>query len=168
MGIFSGIGGAKVGIGGVYFEAGNYVVKIKAVKMVESRKKDDLYTVECDIKQSDNPKLKPGTMATYQASAKNDSFLGNVKGFLAACNGADPTSEAELAATFANPKDAEDAAEYSVSPDNPLAGTWLNLNCVLKKTKLQSDFTVHNWKPYPLPGQALHPDYVAEQQAAGK
>ena len=105
-------------------------------------------------------------MATWQTNSKNDSFLGNVKGFLAACNGADPTNEAELAATFPGPKDAEDTARYSVSSDNPLAGTWLNLNCVKKKTKAGGDFTVHNWAPYPKAGQKLHPEYEAEQRAA--
>ena len=163
MGIFSGIGDAKVGIGGVYFDTGNYVVKIRAAKMVLSRKKDDLYTVECDVKESDNQAIRPGTMATWQTNAAYDSFLGNVKAFLAATNGADPSNEAELAATFPNKGDAEAAAEYSVSADNPLAGTWLNLNCVKKKTKSGGDFTVHNWSVYPKAGQSLHPEYVAEQ-----
>lgn len=162
MGMFSGIGGAKVGIGGVYFEAGNYVVKLKAVKNVNSRKGVDLFTVENDVKESDNSKIRPGTMATWQTSSKNDSFLGNVKGFLTACNGGDPTNEADVAAAFPNDAESEAIAAMSVGPDNPLAGTWLNLNCVLKKTREGKDFTVHNWSPYPRAGQALHPEYVAE------
>lgn len=164
MGLFSGIGGAKVGVGGAYFSAGQYIVRLKLVKIVQSRKHEDLYTVETIVKSSNNPDIKVGELRTWQTNAKRDSFLGNVKGFLAACNGVDPSNEVQVAELFPNPEEAEAAAEFSVDEkENPLGGIWLNLSCVLKKTKAGGDFTVHNWMPYPAEGQMLHPDYVAEQ-----
>lgn len=165
MGVFSGIGDAKISAGGVYFEApGNYVVKIRATKLVRSRNNEDLYTAECDIKESDHRDRKAGTQASWQCNAKHDSFKGNVKAYLAACNGVDPNDEAAVKALFKDSKDAEDAAEFSVSSDNPTAGTWLNLSCVKTETRKKTPFTVHKWSPYPRPGQALHPEYVEEQK----
>jgi hypothetical protein len=153
MSYFSGIGSAKIGISSAYFEAGNYVVDIVAVKMVNSRKREDLYTIETCVVESDNPKVIVGRKYTCQYNRKHDSFFGNVKGFLAAANGVepDPRNEKEIATLFTDESGrdiAEEVAEMSVSDENPLAGTRLTLNCVIKKTRAGNDFTIHNWSPY--------------------
>lgn len=163
MGYFSGIGNAKVSMGGAYYPPGKYVTLITACKIVSNRNSEDLFTVETEVKESNNPEVKPGEKRTYQCKVKSDSFLGNVKAFLGACNGADPNNETQMREVFADNKAAEDAADFAIDEkENPLAGTWLNLTCTNKKTKksgYKDDFTVHSWTPYPQTGQTPHPDF---------
>jgi hypothetical protein len=148
--MFGGIGQATIGQGGVYFLPGKYEVEVVAVKMIETRKKEDMFIVECLINESDNPERRVGTKAAYCCNRKHDSFLGNVKAFLAACNGADPENEAQVAEVFMeNGRDTtQDVADFAIDEkENPLAGTKLGLTCVNKKTRTGGDFTLHFWQP---------------------
>lgn len=152
---FGGIGGAKIGQGGVYFLPGKYRVELAKVALINSRKREDMFVVETTIQESDVPERKPGTKCSYICNMKNDSALGNIKAFLAACAGADPDNEKEVEAAFTdkNGQDiTEETAEMAVSDENPLAGTVLDLVCVNKQTRGSPgnpphDFTLHFWKP---------------------
>jgi hypothetical protein len=149
MGIFTGIGEAQVGMGNVYFLHGIYKVEVLEVKLLRSRKREDLYIVEVLILESDNPERKPGMKASWVVNLKQDAALGNIKGFLGSALGVDPyDAEALKEAFLENGKDTTEAvAEQSVSADNPLKGTALKLTCINKKTKAGMDFTVHTWEP---------------------
>ena len=151
MGHFSTMAGSNPTQGGIYFNAGfNYDIEIVAVKMVLSRKNQDLYCVECKVLSSDDPERGPGSTPAWMPNMTNESSMGNIKGFLAACNGVDPNDQAAVKAAFtdANGQDLSEAvAELSVSEDNPLAGTILKLRTENKLTKAGNPFTLHFWHP---------------------
>lgn len=141
-GMFKGVGSASVSQTGVYFIPGNYVVTIKKVFTMRSRKKDDLFIVEAVIDQSNVPERPHGSKASWVVNFKNDAALGNIKGFIAAVNGIDPSDEKAV-----NEQVDEDTCEYVVGDDNPLEGKQVNLTCVNIKTKAGGDFTLHQWSP---------------------
>ncbi len=142
MGLFEGVEGAKVGQGGVYFLAGNYLVEVEKVLAKRSRKKEDLFIVEAGILESDNAQRKAGSSASWIVNFKHDAALGNIKGFLAACNGIDPGDRAKV-----DEEITEDVCEYAVDDENPLSGTRVKLSCVMTQTKAGGDFTLHLWSP---------------------
>ena len=157
MGLFSGIAGAKVGQGGVYFvankgpghtdetpawEPAQYRVQIKKIEVINSRKGDDLFIVEAKVLESDCPERKAGVSASWVVNLKQDAALGNIKGFIAAANGIDPGNEEEV-----NEAVTEEVCELVVGKDQPLAGDEIALTCVMIKTRAGKDFTLHQWKP---------------------
>lgn len=152
-GAFSGIGTAQIGMGGVYFKDGKYVVQVLRVFMLKSRNREDLFIVETVILWSTNLERPAGMKCSWVVNMKLDAALGNIKEFLAACNGADPRNESEVRLVFqdAQGRDTTEAmAELSVSPDNPLAGVQVCLDATTKekKTKPGEVFTLHTWSPY--------------------
>ena len=93
MGLFDGIGDATVGGQNVYFLSGVYVVEVHKCFAMKSRKKEDLFLVECNILQSNNSKRPEDSKASWVVNLKHDAALGNIKGFIAAANGLDPYDE---------------------------------------------------------------------------
>lgn len=142
MGLFSGIGEAQVGQGGVYFLPGEYIVEIVKCFTMRSRKREDLFIAECLIHESTNPERRPGSKASWVVNFKQDAALGNIKGFIAACNGISPSNQKAVDEAVD-----EESCEYAVDDDNPLAGTRLALSAVNKLTRAGTDFTLHLWEP---------------------
>jgi hypothetical protein len=141
MGLFDGISEARVGGQNVYFLAGLYKIEVVKCFAMKSRKKEDLFIVECSILESTNDKRPAGTKASWVVNLKHDAALGNIKGFVAAANGIDPHDEETV-----NNEIAEKEVEYVVSDDNPLNGSILNLNCTDIETKAGNPFTLHAWE----------------------
>lgn len=147
-GLFQGLGKAKISRGGLYFQPGEYVVDIERVTTVRSqRDKKDFFIIEATIVESDCPELKPGMQPSQAIDIDNIMGFPNIKGFLAAANGIDPSDEAAVEEALGEDK-AEEAAEYAASEENPLKGLRLRLTCFNIQTKKGSDFTKHVWKPY--------------------
>jgi hypothetical protein len=142
MSLFDGIEDAQVGQGGVYFLPGIYKVRILKCITLKSRKREDLFIVECEVIESDVPERKPGSKASWIVNFKQDAALGNIKGFIAAATGIDPGDTARV-----NEEVTLDVCEYAVSDENPLAGSVLGLVAVNKKTRAGTDFTLHMWEP---------------------
>jgi hypothetical protein len=142
MGLFDGIENAPMGGNFVYFLPGKYRVKVIKCFTMRSRKRDDLFIVECEILASDCPDRKPGMQASWCVNFKHDAALGNIKQFIAACNSIDPADEVTV-----NAEVSEEVCDYTVSDDNPLAGIEVNLTAVNTKTKEKKDFTIHDWTP---------------------
>lgn len=142
-GLFGGVGDARVGQGGLYFLPGIYKVKIIRFFAMESRKKEDLIIAECEILESDNPQRKVGSKPSWVVNLKQDAALGNIKGFLAACLGIDPSDEEAV-----NEQVTEDFCEEAVDEDeNPMGGVVVGLEAVDIKTRAGGDFTLHKWSP---------------------
>lgn len=144
MGLFQGMESAQVGQGGIYFTPGKYLVEVVKCFCLRSRKREDLFIVEFLIHESDSPDRGVGTKASWVVNFKQDAALGNIKGFLAACNGIDPDNTEMVTAEIT-----EEVSEYAVDEEeNPLAGTKVRLVAVNKKLKDGvSDFTLHLWSP---------------------
>jgi hypothetical protein len=151
MGKFTGMKDAKVGQGGVYFLEGKYRVKVAKVFMLGSRKSGDLFTVEAVILASTNPQRPVGLKGTWQVKMGQDMSLPNIKGFLAACNGANPGNDKEVLDCFTDKAGndvSEETAEMAVGDDNPLAGVEVDLTVVMITTKGKGlPFSKHEWSP---------------------
>ena len=127
MGMFSAVQGASVNGGGIYFKAGRYKVEILAVKSILSRKNENLFVVETEIKESDCADLRPNTKCSQVINlSKHDSAPGNIKAFVAAALDISPTSE-EV--------NWEELCDAACTEANPLKGTMMNLICANTKTK---------------------------------
>ena len=143
MGLFDGIENAPMGGNWVYFLPGKYRIKVIKCFTMRSRKRDDLFIVECEILESDCPERKIGMQASWCVNFKHDAALGNIKQFIAACNGIDPADEAAV-----NAEVSEEVCNYAVDEkDNPLAGIEVLLTAINTKTKEKTDFTIHDWTP---------------------
>lgn len=138
-GKYGGLGDARANQGGLYMLPGVYEVKVLKVTDMESRKGDDLFIVELEIVESDNDARRPGMKPSWVVNLKQDAALGNIKGFIAAAMGMDPSDESVSSDEW------EDAVETAVSKENPLAGTMMHLECVNIKTREGGDFTLHRW-----------------------
>jgi len=123
--------------GGLYFLPGNYLVEIDTVKVITSRKDEDLFIVVAEVKDSDNDQRKPGCKPSWVVNMKQDPAPGNIKSFLAAIYGIDTED--------LNGEGWESLYDDSVDEDNPLCGCKVNLNAANIKTKKDTDFTKHNW-----------------------
>jgi hypothetical protein len=95
MGIYEKIKETQVSKGGNYFKPGNYRVKIKACKLVNSQAgpAKTFFVIECDVLQSDNPDIQIGRERSQVINMANVMGLPNVKQFVAAVSGIEPTSE---------------------------------------------------------------------------
>ena len=134
---------AQVGQGGVYFLDGVYRVEIIKCTTIQSRKKEDLFIVECKVLESNNDQRKPGVKASWIVNLKHDAALGNIKGFIAAANGISPSLEEEKV----NEEVGEEEVEFAVSKDNPLAGIIVDLEAITIQTRAKTPFTLHKWEP---------------------
>lgn len=140
--IFKSIAASKVSSGGVYFLPGNYLVSVVKAFVMTSRKGTPLVVVECEILESDNPERAVGTRASWVVNMSQDAGPGNVKGFIAAAIGVNPSDTAKV--------DSEVTPEFceeAFGETNPLMDVRMRLQCSLVKTKAGSDFTRHIWIP---------------------
>ena len=142
MGIFQGIRDARMTAGGVYFLPGEYIVLVQKVFLQESRKREVLFIAECLIQASSNPERREGQRCSWVVKMSQDAAMGNIKRFLAACCGIEPSMEAVV-----NEEITEELAEVAVSDGNPLAGTIVGLQATNIKTREGNDFTLHEWQP---------------------
>lgn len=162
MGHFSKIKGTKVTPSGQWFKPGNYTVKIKACKVVESSQDNRaFFIVETEVLESTNPDITPGMDRSQAIDLTKVMGMPNVKGFVAAASGVDPYTEgldeqveAEWARRLAEQGvtekiDYEQICELIISELNPLRGQVMQLECVnITKKKDGGDFTKHNWQPF--------------------
>ena len=176
MGKFSNIGKVSVSKSGQYFTAGNYQVRIKAVKIVPSQAggNKEYFVIETEVLDSDNPQIKPGSERSHVIDMTNVMSMPNIKAFVAAVSGVDPSSgaineeveeywqkwgleqgivEEGEEVTF------ERVCDLIVDSVNILEGTVMDLECTDVITKKEreaakaagrdpkADFTKHNWIP---------------------
>lgn len=158
MSIFAKIKEAKVFVTGQYFEPGNYIVKVKSVKLQPASDKPGVvyFIIESEVLWSDNPNIAVGSERSQVINMSNIMALPNVKNFMGAASGFDPTREDlndQVEATWSQmlgrQVDFPMICELAAGSLNPLEGTILNLLCTNIKTKeTGNDFTKHMWTPY--------------------
>ena len=143
LGVFKGLSGAKARVDANYIRPGRYWARINKVVLKKSRKDDTFIAIEMTVLAiHDDAKLqqKPGQHChsvreamTHMMMAKHDSFLGNVKAFLANVLG---VNEAEIT---------EDNAVEVCSDSQPLSGTIVEVNAHNIVTRKNTDFTAVNY-----------------------
>lgn len=153
MSIFRGLDKAEVTGGSQYFLPGSYRVKVEAAKIIQSKKSGSaFFVIECEVLESDNSERRPGTRCSQTIKMGEVMSLPNVKKFIAAATGCDPTAKdvnERVCATFSDATgrrmSIEDVAEYVVSDENPLGEVEMVLNCYEIETKRGTPFTKHDW-----------------------
>ncbi len=142
MGMFSGIGSATVGGGGVYHLAGLYRVKIGLCKMQRSTQgKGDQCILEQEIVRSNNPLRPVGMKVSHVISLRHLSALGNVKNFISAANGIEGDDVEGMKQVD------EQVTELCFSSTQPLAGIEVDLQCTDTMTRANTPFTLHRYSP---------------------
>ena len=118
--MFAGIEEVTVKERSSYFEAGNYVGVIQAVKQGRTNQEDKPYFVaEFKLVESDNPNLRVGSLVAWMTMLNKYKryFLEEVKGFVAA-------------ATDSAPEDVtEEVVEFVTGEDQPLVGNFMRIDC---------------------------------------
>lgn len=147
---FDQIGGSTPNEGGVYPVPGVYpVLFCDVIKMMTSRKGDDLFIAELDILESQVDERRAGTRMSWVVNFKHDAAPGNVKLFLASLMDINPD---EVDA---------DGAKFACSPDNPCHGRLIRLEATNTVTKAGNDFTLCKWRSLPKEVQATGTDLRA-------
>lgn len=146
MGLFRNVGAADVNFGGKYFDEDcAFIVRVEKCITKKSRKKEDLFIVECTVVETTSEKNAVGSRASQVIKLSQDAAPGNVKAVVAAMNGLNPDVKDELDSVPED--DWETLCDYMVSRDNPAKGVYMALATTLLKTKDGGDFTKHNWTP---------------------
>lgn len=138
---YNGIEEARIGGQNVFFLDGVYEVEVLRCFDMKSRKKDDLFIVECKILSSTNPRRQAGTNASWVVNLKHEAALGNIKSFVAACNDIPTDDEERMKKEIT-----AEVVEYCVSDDNPLEGTRVKLTATTIETRAKTPFTLHKFE----------------------
>lgn len=124
--------------GGVYPLAGVYpLLYVDALKMIRSRKGEDMFVCEVEILRSEVADRPFGTRMSWIGNFRHDATAGNVKTLIAAVMNC-PQAEVDSA-----------GAQYACSDKNPCHGRLVRLEAVGTKTKAGGDFTLCNWRALP-------------------
>jgi len=150
---FEDIGNSDGRTGGVYPLPGIYpILFVDVIKMIVSRKKDNVFIAEFDILQSDVPERPAGSRMAWAANFRHDATAGSVKAFLAAVMNCD---QSEV--------DAE-GSRLACSDKNPCHGRLIRLEATQTKTKSNNDFTLCAWRPIP---DEIQKEAMERRKAAG-
>lgn len=169
QGLFNNLAGVRSNTGGLYFEQGNYVVQIEALKLFTAGDHIPTFVTETVVLQSDNinrpvgcrpsqvVKIKPGNMV--------GTYLGNVKATVGALMGIDP--DAYIPPTFHHLQGDEllyalnqwweQCVLWAVCDNQPYRGYQIRLNCQdVPKKKGEGVFTKFFWgQVIGVPGQQM-------------
>lgn len=158
-------------------EPGDYVFQVTLAKEHKSQQGTDLFFIaELVVVQSNHPNHPPGSQRSQVIKVNGpfpDTALGDVKGFVSAALGLEPT----------DPRVAHEITPQVIAgilhPSNPLAGTYVAANVWLKPPGPRSrpgatPFTKFTWRPIlengrpkvgPLPA-GLRPSMAPQQAPA--
>jgi len=136
--IFSGLGNAKSRIAANYVRPGRYWAKINRCKAGQNRNGDSFVAIEMTtllvIDNDEGRGHRETEEITHLLMVRHDSFLGNIKAFVANTLG---LPEEEVT---------EENAMLIVGDDQPLANTCVEFFAVNVKTKKNYDFTQIDYK----------------------
>lgn len=135
-GLFSGIEDAKRTKGGNYLKPGLSALEVGALKMIETRKKDDMFIAELVVIKSSNPAHPAGSHISWTANLKHDAAMGDIKNFAAAVLGCEETEITE-----------EVMERLVDEEENPAAGSKVFVDAYNKETQAGGDFTRTDWRP---------------------
>ena len=152
MGINWGkVGKAKIFDKGSYLEPGKYKLKLLKCFTLETRNKGDAFIAEFEVLESDNDDIQVGsTKNWYQGVRDKDIAFSSIKEFMKYLMQVDESDE-ENWEEFEEklPEIMEDISQEKFkqldAEDHPLHGRLINVECYMKKTREENDFTVHKW-----------------------
>jgi len=153
--VFTGLGAAKTRTASNYVRAGIYWAVIKRCKVDQSRKGDSFFAIEMQIVRvldnDDGRGHSPREEVTHMLMTKHDSFLGNVKAFVANVLGL-PDSQVGA-----------DEAVAVAGPDQPLTNTICEFHARDIMTRSNKPFTQIDYKrevPFAEAMEHMDPDTI--------
>lgn len=121
---------------------GEFLVRIIKVKDVDGREGDVFFIIEFEILKTSHESAVVGRAYSHVIKYNHEMGPPNVKRFILAANGLDPNDEEN------EDQADEDATDYILSEDQPLAGQEMDLTCEVIRTKKKKEpFTKHIWHP---------------------
>ena len=129
MGVFDRIEDAKSSQDSNPVRPGEIWAKITECKIVEKYNKDKLMLINMTVVKVIEGEHRVGEDITHFMKTSADSFLGNVKQFVASTLGCEPNDVGNT------------EAERIVSDENPLAGYTVEIKARMIKTRVGNDFT---------------------------
>ena len=128
---FDRIGDSNPNDGGVYPEPGVYpMLYVDVLKMIKSRKGEDVFIAEFGVINSDVPDRPVGSRMSWVANFKHDAAPGNVRSLLSAIMG-----------VSINDVDSQ-GSQFAVSDKNPCHGRLVRLSATQITTKAGNPFTL--------------------------
>jgi hypothetical protein len=138
MGKFAGAIKARQSGGGNWWEPGKYRARIDRVAFIEGGYNGDSYVIECEVLESNNPKIAVGEKRSQAINMKHASSPGNIGSFV--CVGCAIKHGVNLDNPDACEIDESDIqASYGV--DQPFAGLEVEVEAMMTKTRAGGDFT---------------------------
>tara|TARA_R110000823_G_scaffold193085_1_gene324664 strand:- start:190 stop:645 length:456 start_codon:yes stop_codon:yes gene_type:complete len=141
MGIFDGIGDLTTSNKGEYLNAGEYVIEVQAVKLINSvRTANEFFIVEFNVIEARGEgSTPPNTAASWclkMGGLYPDSALKDINRFFKAATGAE---DADINAAF---------VDQALSNDGEaLVNMRVRVGVHMKPTSNGGDFSVHTWRP---------------------
>lgn len=127
-----------------YFLPGKYRVRIDNVLLHKKRLGGFLFVVESTCLESSNPEVAVGEQRNWAQSMELDAAIPRIKCFLGAAHGLCPKRDLDKLNAFVT----QELCDEAVSPENPLKGKELTLECFNKASqRTGKDFLVHLWLP---------------------
>lgn len=137
-GLFGGIKDAKVGGDSDWERPGSYITRIDRVRLDKTRKGETGFYIEKTVlhvlEDTEGRPHRVGEAITHALWVKHDSFLGNVKSFLA---GVLEMNAADIV---------EDDVLLVIADDQPLAGTVIETSNRTIRTLADNPFTKISYK----------------------
>ncbi len=136
--VFDRVASAEGQEGSVFIVPGVYpVLGIDVLKMIRSRKGDDLFIAELEIIESDVPERPQGSRMAWMANFRHDPTPSAVKTFLARVMGV-PPEEVDAA-----------GSRLAVGEQQPCRGRLIRLEATQIETKSGNPFTKCTWRELP-------------------
>ena len=133
--VFSRIAEAKQQEGGVYIKPGVYpILMVDVIKVIKTRKGDDMFVAEFEILQSKVEDRPAGTKVSLTHNFRHETTPNLVKTFFAKMMG---VMDDEIN---------EEGLRYAVSEKQPCKGRLVRLEASKKEGK---DYLVHTWTEIP-------------------
>lgn len=127
-----------------YFLPGKYRVRIDGVLVHKKLISGHLFIVETTVLESDNPDIQRGEQRNWAQPFEMVAAMPRIKCFVGAAHGFCPRRNLDALNQFVT----QDVCDRAVSPDNPLRGVVMDLECHNKKSvRTGKDFTIHMWLP---------------------
>lgn len=149
MGVFGDvkINSAKISGGGVYILPGEYVFEIEAFKVIKTRGKGPMFVAEFKVLETTNPERPIGSRPSFTVLVDQDWGPGNLKEFIVAASGLDPSSARDEAKVNAENWDA--VLEKAI---NAQSYSGMKVICSASeqaKKKSEGSFTKIRFYPHP-------------------
>lgn len=138
--LFEGIENIPTPRQSCFFYPGTYKVRIDSVKLIRTRKGDDMVVIETQVVETDNPSRPVGCRPSQLINFKHAAATDNFKGFVAAGLGISDDEDAQEGIT-------SELCTQIVGDTQPFAGLVLGVTATSIKTKKGRDFTVLSWSP---------------------